>query len=108
MQMPRIYILRFFPIFNIFERKKEKEGEKEGMFCTQHSGVWNIQWWKGIKGIGYFRGGFLYSLIKMTDELGSHVYKSQVGAACQGFTEGVKTFKLNKKVIFLQNSGRIY
>lgn len=36
----------------------------------------------------------------MTDELGSHVYKSQVGAACQGFTEGVKTFKLNPKVIF--------
>lgn len=56
----------------------------------------------------FSRRFFLYSLIKMTDELGSHVYKSQVGAACQGFTEGVKTFKLNKKVIFLQNSGRIY
>lgn len=41
----------------------------------------------------------------MTDELGSHVYKSQVGAACQGFTEGVKTFKLNKKFIFCKTAG---
>lgn len=58
-----------------------------------------------VKGIGYFCGGFLYFFIKMMDELGSYVYKLQVGVVCQGFMEGVKIFKLNKKVIFCKIVG---